>query len=71
MRNKFPGRCYRCGNMVEIGQGHFEKYSGGWRTQHATCCIEARTERGFDSPAEEKVAGSYRRKEAAKVRKKQ
>lgn len=42
MRNKFPGVCYRCGHTVKAGQGHFEQYAGGWRTQHADCAIEHR-----------------------------
>lgn len=39
MRNKYPGTCYRCGKLVEKGDGHFERYQGGWRTQHAECAI--------------------------------
>lgn len=41
MRNKFPGTCYRCGEVVEKGTGHFEKNpSGGrWLLQHAECAI--------------------------------
>lgn len=42
MRNKYPGRCYRCGTNVAVGQGHFERFAGGWRTQHATCAIAFR-----------------------------
>ena len=42
MRNKYPGICYRCGKRVEIGEGHFERYFGTWRTQHADCAIEHR-----------------------------
>lgn len=42
MRNKFPGVCYRCGQRVEAGDGHFERHDRGWRTQHATCAIEYR-----------------------------
>jgi hypothetical protein len=42
MRNKYPGICYRCGKPVAKGEGHFERHAGGWRTQHAQCCIEAR-----------------------------
>ena len=40
MRNKYPGICYRCGNMVEKGDGHFERHNGKWRTQHADCAIK-------------------------------
>lgn len=42
MRNQYPGICYRCGNTVPAGEGHFEKYKGGWRTQHAACAIKFR-----------------------------
>lgn len=44
MRNRFPGTCYRCGEPVEAGDGHFEKKRRpfGWRTQHATCAIAYR-----------------------------
>ena len=37
MRNKYPGKCYRCGEPVGPGDGHFERHAGGWRVQHATC----------------------------------
>ena len=45
MRNKYPGKCYRCGKLVKIGEGHFERAVGKgyfkfkWRTQHADCAI--------------------------------
>jgi hypothetical protein len=42
MRNKHPGTCYRCNQRVEVGQGHFERHAGGWRTQHADCAIKAK-----------------------------
>lgn len=43
MRNKFPGTCYRCGMIVEIGDGHYERTKNhGWRTQHADCAIRWR-----------------------------
>lgn len=42
MRNKHPGTCYRCGEHVAVGAGHFERHAGRWRTQHATCAINAR-----------------------------
>jgi hypothetical protein len=50
MRNKFPGVCYRCGKLVEPGDGHFERFLGGWRTQHASCAIKFR---GTPSPVRE------------------
>ena len=37
MRNKYPGICYKCNNVVAAGDGHFERYNGGWRVQHAKC----------------------------------
>jgi hypothetical protein len=43
MRNKYAGTCYRCGENVQPGEGHFERHKGGWRTQHADCAINARS----------------------------
>lgn len=60
MRNKYPGTCYRCGKRVEAGDGHFERFGGGWRTQHATCAIEFR---GTPDPARE--ASKLRRLQSA------
>lgn len=40
MRNKFTGKCYVCGETVEIGKGHFERYKNGWRVQHAGHAIQ-------------------------------
>jgi len=45
MRNKYAGPCYRCGDTVKAGDGHFERHQGGWRTQHASCAIEHRKRR--------------------------
>lgn len=45
MRNRYPGICYRCGQSVAAGDGHFERHSGGWRTQHATCAVTHRRDR--------------------------
>lgn len=42
MRNSYPGTCYRCNGHVAAGEGHFERFRGGWRVQHATCAIEMR-----------------------------
>lgn len=50
MRNRFAGKCYRCGANVAPGDGHFERFNGGWRTQHASCAIEFR---GKTDPARE------------------
>lgn len=48
MRNRFPGQCYRCQEHVPAGEGHFERFAGGWRVQHAACAIE---HRGTPDPA--------------------
>ena len=62
MRNKFAGICYRCGERVEVGAGHFERHNGGWRTQHADCAIKHRNSFGTDlkrvEPDDDRVAGS-------------
>lgn len=45
MRNKYKGICYRCGEVVLPGEGHFEKKVGtknSWRVQHASCAIKYR-----------------------------
>ena len=51
MRNKHPGTCYRCGGVVDVGDGHFEKVRPDtpeaqrgqkWRLQHASCAIRYR-----------------------------
>jgi hypothetical protein len=34
-RNKYEGRCYKCGLTVEVGTGHFERRGRGWRVKHA------------------------------------
>jgi hypothetical protein len=56
MRNKYRGTCYRCGKTVEPGDGHFERFEGRWRTQHADCAIELR-----GTPDPERVAATHRR----------
>ena len=45
MRNKYRGKCYYCGDIVEVGQGHFERQRGGWRTIHANCVFKQRKEK--------------------------
>lgn len=42
MRNRFAGPCYRCTETVPAGAGHFERFRGGWRVQHAACAVEHR-----------------------------
>lgn len=42
MRNKYPGVCYYCRKNVAVGDGHFERMNGGWRTIHAECVRDQR-----------------------------
>lgn len=42
MRNRYPGNCYRCGETVDAGAGHFERRRHGWATQHAECAVAYR-----------------------------
>lgn len=49
-RNRYAGTCYRCKKTVPPGEGHFERFAGGWRVQHASCAIEMR---GTPDPARE------------------
>ena len=54
MRNQYPGTCYRCGEEVPAGAGHFErrtaqnaaKWPGKplpqWLLQHASCAVRYR-----------------------------
>jgi hypothetical protein len=49
MRNKYKGICYRCGEVVLPGKGHFEKIVGtknSWRVQHTQCAILNRKTKG-------------------------
>jgi len=48
MRNRFGGKCYRCGEWVAPGDGHFERLQGKFRVQHASCAI---AHRGTPDPA--------------------
>ena len=54
-RNQYAANCFRCGEMVKAGEGHFErvgriqreKYGTlvrgkKWITQHAECAIKHR-----------------------------
>jgi len=53
MRNKYAGKCYRCGGVVPPGGGHFERRDGGWATQHAHCALQFRgTDVGRDPEAD-------------------
>jgi hypothetical protein len=49
MRNKYKGYCFRCGDVVDPGKGHFalnknpDKFKGiKWLTQCAGCAIQFR-----------------------------
>ena len=50
MRNRHGGTCYRCATWCAPGDGHFERFRGGWRVQHATCAIRFA---GVPDPARE------------------
>jgi hypothetical protein len=45
VRNKYAGTCYRCGETVAPGAGHFERNAGRWRTIHAHCVFLQRQEK--------------------------
>ncbi len=72
MRNKYAGNCYRCGEQVAPGEGHFERFRGGWRTQHAQCAILNRgtpdPEREADTMARAKRNASGTGKSAQRAR---
>lgn len=37
MRNKYPGKCYRCGQPVGPGDGHYEPHGTSGRVRHDGC----------------------------------
>ena len=47
MRNRFPGKCYYCADLVAKGAGHFEKRQNakGFRVIHAECVFKQREEK--------------------------
>ena len=47
MRNRFPGKCYYCSDLVAKGAGHFEKRQNakGFRVIHAECVFKQREEK--------------------------
>lgn len=61
-RNRYPGPCYRCGEWVPAGEGHFERLAGHWRVQHASCAIEMR---GTPDPARQEHMNRLRLRNAA------
>lgn len=42
MRNRYGGRCYRCRQWVNPGEGHFERQGRVWLVQHARCAVAQR-----------------------------
>lgn len=49
MLNKAPVACIRCGETVEVGDGHFVKVAGkGWKVEHATCPVVQRARDSLD-----------------------
>lgn len=73
MRNRYPGTCYRCGGHVAAGDGHFERFMGRWRTQHASCAIEHRgnpdPERAAFQKRQDEIRASGTGRNAQKARK--
>ena len=47
-RNKYPGYCYCCGEWIEPGFGHFERYADRWRIK-CVKCASGRTVRETDN----------------------
>lgn len=45
MRNKYAGKCYYCAKICLKGEGHFERFPGGWRIIHADCVLQQRKEK--------------------------
>lgn len=37
MRNRFPGKCFRCGGTVEPGKGYMLGKPGDWDCTHEEC----------------------------------
>ena len=68
VRNKYPGICYRCAKPVAVGEGHFERHAGGWRTQHVECCILSRREAEQRKKRKEEEAERKRDLEARAAR---
>ena len=65
MRNRYPGTCYRCGEPVAAGEGHFERNGRAWRTQHADCAIRWS---GKPAPTREEAAAARSRGERGERR---
>lgn len=42
MRNQYAGKCYKCNAEVGIGEGHFERRYGKWKTHCIPCVIKGR-----------------------------
>ena len=52
VRNKYSGKCYQCGDTVKVGDGYFQRYKGGWRVHHVSCCHKARDEKAQQIPTD-------------------
>jgi DNA-directed RNA polymerase subunit RPC12/RpoP len=37
VRNRFAGRCFRCGREVKAGDGHFQRDQGKWLVRCLNC----------------------------------
>lgn len=51
-RNKYAGICYHCSELVNKGEGHFEKIVGAykaWRVIHSECVIKQRSEKNTEA----------------------
>lgn len=43
MRNRFPGKCFRCGGLVDAGKGFMFGKPGDWDCTHEECIPIARS----------------------------
>lgn len=41
MRDQFPGKCCRCGGIVEAGKGYVSGRPGDWDCEHEECVLVA------------------------------
>ncbi len=52
MLNKAPCPCVRCGETIEVGEGHSVKVAGkGWRYEHGRCPVVNRALDSLDAMA--------------------
>lgn len=62
-RNKYPGRCYCCGQWTPPGYGHFERHGGHWRIK----CVKCASGRALDDKDPGVIWAQKAAKEAAEV----